>query len=90
MVKRTQFIGCYQRIIWVCFTILGGLPFKGLKSFNLLSGPKYASITMDILRATEVMGKEDIIIFSTPHRLLPKKQNKPKQKQVATKWSRAI
>ena len=66
MVKRTQFVGCYQRIIWVCFTILGGLSFKGLKSFNLLSGPKYASITMDILRVTEVMGKEDIIIFSPP------------------------
>ena len=82
MVKRTQFVGCYQRIIWVCFTILGGLSFKGLKSFNLLSGPKYASITMDILRATEVMGKEDIIIFSTlPTAYPPKnKTNQSKSK----------
>ena len=87
MVKRTQFVGCYQRIIWVCFTILGGLSFKGLKSFNLLSGPKYASITMDILRATEVMGKEDITIFSTPDRLPPKKTKHTKTKQTKTKAS---
>ena len=81
MVKRTQFVGCYQRIILVCFTILGGLSFKGLKSFNLLSGPKYASITMDILRATEVMGKEDIIIFSTPPPPTPQK-NKTNQNKT--------
>ena len=80
MVKRTQFVGCYQRIIWVCFTILGGLSFKGLKSFNLLSGPKYASITMDILRATELMGKEDIIIFSTPPPPTPQKTKQTKAK----------
>ena len=80
MVKRTQFVGCYQRIIWVCFTILGGLSFKGLKSFNLLSGPKYASITMDILRVTEVMGKEDIIIFSTPPPPTPQKTKHTKAK----------
>ena len=87
MVKRTQFVGCYQRIILVCFTILGGLSFKGLKSSNLLSGPKYASITMDILRATEVMGKEVIPIFSTLHRLPPQKTKQTKTKQTKTKAS---
>ena len=82
MVKRTQFLGCYQRIIWVCFTILERLAFTGLKYFNLLLGPKYASFTMAILRATEAMGKEGITIFSTPNRLPPQKnktnQNKSK------------